>query len=195
MNPIAETDLLPQETSSPGSIETDRSYAAVGAELATRIRYLEGFLKPPPASEPEIDTSDPEVITSMEAFRPQRFVPPTVWTPAPKPAKEAFLALQRWEGIVTECLADSFLARLTDLTSEGPAEEVELSIHDVAPEDRSLVENGAVFYWSIGYRDDASGQRSRASTLRFRRLPVWSVAELEAAKERALDVARVFGGD
>jgi len=126
----------------------------------------------------------------------QHVLMPVVWhRPADETTREAFTALQRWEGVVTECLEESFVARLTDLTEEGPLEEVELALEDVAPEDRSLVGPGAVFYWSIGYRDDESGRRSRESTLRFRRLPVWSEAELEAARERAREVAKAFGGE
>lgn len=136
-----------------------------------------------------------ELAPLLEMSRRQHVVPPVVWKPAQEATKEKFTALQRWEGIVTECLDNSFVAQLTDLTSEGPAEEVELALEDVAAEDHSLVEIGAVFYWSIGYRDDAGGQRWRASTLRFRRLPVWSSAEIDAAKERARELAKIFGGN
>lgn len=121
-------------------------------------------------------------------------IKPPVWK-SPQPSGDAFHALQKWEGVVTERDDECFWARLTDLTSSGPTEEVELLIQDVPWEDRSLVEPGAVFYWSIGYRDEASGQRWRASTLRFRRLPVWSEDELEIARVRAGDVKKVFGGD
>lgn len=160
-----------------------------------RVRFLNGFLKPSLHEHDAKEFDLGAILTSVTAVREQRYVPPAVWKQEPEPLREAFLALQRWEGIVTECGGVSFIARLTDLTAEGPAEEVELSLEDVPREDLPLVEVGAVFYWSIGYRDDASGQRWRASTLRFRRLPVWSESELKAAQERSLEVAEVFGGD
>ncbi|HYP55189.1 MAG TPA: hypothetical protein VEQ41_02655 [Solirubrobacterales bacterium] len=132
--------------------------------------------------------------TVVEPSTERRYVEPAVWR-MPAPTGEAFIALQRWEGIVTECGDETFIAQLTDLTEPGPREEVELPISDVALEDRDLVEVGAVFYWSIGYKDEADGQRVKASTLRFRRLPVWSESELIAARGRAEDVARVLAED
>lgn len=132
---------------------------------------------------------------SEQASSPHLAFEPAVWTD-PEPPSDIFLALQRWEGVVIECREETFLARLTDLTAEGTGEEeVELLLDDVPDEDRSLIGPGAVFYWAIGYRYEASGQSSRVSTLRFRRLPVWSASELEAAHERARQVAEVFATD
>lgn len=164
----------------------------------TRLRYRAGFPRaeiPGAGKAEEVTgaTSFVEVAPASGAVGKRGFVKPAVWE-KPSPSQETFFALQRWEGVVTECRDDTFLARLTDLTAEGPAEEVELPLTDVSPEDLPLVELGAVFYWSIGYRDESSGRRLRASTLRFRRLPVWSEHELEAAAERAAEIARVFDG-
>lgn len=128
---------------------------------------------------------------SVQGSSALRAPEPAVWTD-PEPPSDIFMALQRWEGVVIECREETFLARLTDLTAEGTEEEVELLLADVPDEDRSLIAAGAVFYWAIGYRYEASGQSSRVSTLRFRRLPVWSASELEAARERAREVAEVF---
>jgi hypothetical protein len=164
-----------------------------GSGSSSRIRYRAGFVKPPSKreSEPDFGTAAGTVAQLV----PRRsFVSPAVWRP-PAPAKERFVALQRWEGIVTECRTETFLARLSDLTADGVEEEIELPLSDIAEEDLSLVALGAVFYWSIGYRIDAGGQRWRASTLRFRRLPVWSAAEIEQAKARASDVARTLGAN
>jgi hypothetical protein len=190
-------DILTQDdavTRPVSLLEAARNEKAVMAD--TRLRYRAGFPRfeapDPPEDGESIEFA--EVFPGVDPPYERRFVKPAVWE-KPSPSKEAFLALQRWEGVVTECRNDTFIARLTDLTAEGPAEEVELSISDVSPEDLSLVELGAVFYWSIGYRDDASGSRLRASTLRFRRLPVWSEQELDAATERAAEIAKVFDGD
>lgn len=99
-------------------------------------------------------------------------------------AQNRFVPLQKWEGTVLQVLKESFFARLVDLTSGGIDEEAELPLEEVSDADRSLVEPGAVFYWNIGYVDSLSGQRTRASVIRFRRLPVWRVEELERAKQK-----------
>ncbi len=100
-----------------------------------------------------------------------------------------FVPLQKWEGIVLQVLEDSFFARLVDLTSSGVDEEAEFPVEEVSDADRSLITSGAVFYWNIGYLDNISGQRTRASVIRFRRLPVWRPEELERAKRKAQHIS------
>lgn len=99
-------------------------------------------------------------------------------------AREYFLAMQRWEGHVIDVGHDTFRARLVPIIGEGSDQEAEIYTQEVAADDRSLIELGAVFYWSIGYLDKPSG-RLRASIIRFRRLPVWSKRELENADAKA----------
>lgn len=104
--------------------------------------------------------------------------------PALMPAREHFTVLQKWEGYVTEVRGVTFRARLQGLRGEESDQEAEIFMEEVSPEDRDLIEAGAVFYWTIGYLDRPSG-RLRVSHIRFRRLPVWSERELDAAKEAA----------
>ncbi len=121
----------------------------------------------------------PNIIVPMPGAMPRI-------EPSPTPR---FQVLQKWEGVVLDVTADSFHARLTDLTGGAPAEEAELLLDDVPPDDRDLVAPGAIFYWSVGYLDLFSGQRMRSSSMRFRRLPAWGSTELAAAQERARAVA------
>lgn len=158
-------------------------------ESGPKLRYLVASVKPDLPREPTLS----DVISAVPGEASKRqFLEPAVW-PVPTVEKETFIALQRWEGTVIECTEETFFARLHDLSSDGPDEEVELLMGDVPDEDRPLVEPGAVFYWSIGHLIKPSGERPRISNLRFRRLPVWSASELKAAGERAEDVAEVFG--
>jgi hypothetical protein len=161
-------------------------------EEASKVRYL--AVAPRPAVEVEPESPMPLAV-AVQALATPSLPTPAVWTD-PEPPRGVFLALQRWEGVVLECREEEFLARLTDLTDEDVGEEeVELLFEDVPGEDRVLVKPGAVFYWAIGYRYEPSGQSSRVSTLRFRRLPVWSTSELAAAEERASQIAEVLAGD
>lgn len=98
-----------------------------------------------------------------------------------------FTQLQKWECTVLEVKQDAFTARLIDQTGSNFDEEAEFPLAEVDTEDRDLVEAGAVFYWNIGYRDQASG-RERISTIRFRRLPVWTSKELKIAAHEAARV-------
>lgn len=102
-----------------------------------------------------------------------------------KDRQDSFISIQKWEGTVLKRIKESFLARLIDLTNDGPDEEVELPIAEVSEEDLNLIEQGAIFYWNIGYLDKKSGQRTRASVIRFRRLPMWTQKEIEAAQKEA----------
>lgn len=96
------------------------------------------------------------------------------------------IVLQRWIGRVVSVHSDRFVAITTDATNpRNPAEEVEFDLAEVSEGDRSLVAEGAVFYWSIGYRDSLGGQRERTSSLRFVRSPRLSEAAVDRAFEQA----------
>ncbi|MER8013329.1 hypothetical protein [Streptomyces griseoluteus] len=78
---------------------------------------------------------------------------------------------ESWEGVVEEVFSTYFLAQLASQTMPEVHEWAEIRIEEVSPADLELLREGAIFYWSIGYRDLPSGQRVRASIIRFRRLP------------------------
>jgi hypothetical protein len=100
--------------------------------------------------------------------------------------------LQEWEGTVDSIGDRTFVARLVDRTSPGPDEEAEFDIDEVSRGDRDLLAPGAIFYWSIGYRDSASGSRSRTSLLTFRRLPAWTDEEKRQAEKTADEIIEVL---
>ncbi len=104
-----------------------------------------------------------------------------------------FTTLQRWEGSVIHVGAESFTARLSDRTANRADEEGEFSLEEVSLADRELVTGGAVFYWSVGYLDHRSGQRTRESLIRFRRLPAWNKRELDEARQRAREILDGIG--
>lgn len=95
---------------------------------------------------------------------------PPVIRPATSFRAGRFLILEAWEGIVEERLNTYFIAQIRSRSS-GDVESVEIPVEEVSPHDLSLLIPGAVFYWSIGYQEAASGQRQRASILKLRRLP------------------------
>jgi hypothetical protein len=127
----------------------------------------------------DVPTSVP---TRLERLRPvfQRW-------PVPR---EFFVALQRWEGYVESVAEETFLARLVDLAGQLPEEVAEFFLSDVSDGDRGLLQPGAVFYWSVGYRLSSTRRRSKVSLLRFRRLPRWSDRDIERVRvetERMLE--------
>lgn len=96
-----------------------------------------------------------------------------------------FEILQRWEGVVVERTGDDFTVELRDLTSsKGTTEIGELCMNELSEDDRSMVREGAVLYWNIGYETSPAGSRRRVSDIRFRRSPVWTCAKLSALRER-----------
>lgn len=108
-----------------------------------------------------------------------------------RPDPHRFLAKQKWEGYVTEVGPETFWARLILLSGEGGDQDAEIYLEEVDREERSLIEPGAVFYWSIGYLDGPSG-RARTSQIRFRRLPAWHQRELEEAITRSAELHDLF---
>ena len=111
----------------------------------------------------------------------------------PDDLKERAIALQKWEGVVTEVENDVFHARLLDLTDNSPEEEADFSVEEVSEDDRKLLKLGAVFYWSLGYLTTGTGQVIRTSIVKFRRLPAWTETEVKRAQEQAAKIRRTIG--
>lgn len=163
--------------------------------------FLGGYLVPsgrfgmPSASSTAGGDSTNSLTRSTGAADPhavsERIVAPVV--PLPRPPERAHLrAIQRWEGVVDAVSEEAFVARLYDRHRAGRPEEAEFPLSDVADGDRGLVVEDAVFYWTIGYLVSRGGQRTRTSTIRFRRLPVWTEQELRDAAKRAVQTARAL---
>jgi hypothetical protein len=99
-----------------------------------------------------------------------------------------FFSKQKFEGVVVEIKADSFVARLRNITEMLPDEEGEFLNHELSKDDLELLKVGAVFYWNIGYLVQVAGQRIGCHMINFRRLPVLASHEILAADERAEDL-------
>lgn len=99
---------------------------------------------------------------------------------------DTFEILQKWEGIVLDVSQETFQARLTPLQGNTTEKYAEIYVDKVDPSDRPLLKIGATFYWSIGLLKSKSGTTRKKSILRFRRLPILTVAE----RSRAIAVAQ-----
>lgn len=108
-----------------------------------------------------------------------RFRPPALY-------EERFHVLGSFEGTIRELYPDYFIARLDPLSGESRVqEEAEFPNSEVPPADRALITLGAVFYWYLGLEEKAYGQVTRASLIRFKRLPNWDDADFKRAAVRA----------
>jgi hypothetical protein len=98
--------------------------------------------------------------------------------------------LQEWEGRVTEVHDDAFVAHLIDLTAghDHEQERAIVPITEISDSDRKLLRENAVFRWVIGYRHFGA-TKERFGRIVFRRLPAWSISELEQARRNARKVA------
>jgi len=114
----------------------------------------------------------------------------------PRPASSSvgyFRLLQSFEGVVTERTEHSIFAQISDKTnSQNPDEIVEIPLEELTPEDLPIAVVGAIFYWSIGYKDSPGEPRRRISQIRFQRLPGWSRQELLAAQSFAAEYRSLF---
>jgi hypothetical protein len=113
--------------------------------------------------------------------------------PTPSKAAASLWALQAWDGRVVLVNAGQFTAILKDVNDPSRAdEEVTIELAAVDPSDRSLVVEGANFFWSV-FQEVRQGTRRVVSDLRFRRLPVWTTNEIDDLKRRAAERAKRFG--
>ena len=105
----------------------------------------------------------------------------------------SFYALQEWEGYVLSMDETTFTAELIDKTHpvKNPANErAVFDLNEVNYSDRALLEEGAVFRWSIGYQTLQSGTKQRISQIIFRRMPAWSEKELEESRLVAAEMVK-----
>lgn len=133
-----------------------------------------------------------EAHTGLETPSPQ--ASPCRIPPMLRPSRTHFNALVKWEGQVISIGDDSFLARLTPLLDSGRVHQAEILLEEIAPEDRFLIQPGAIFYWSIGYLEQPSG-RTRQSIIRFRRLPAWTPTELQDARTKSSRLRWLLEGE
>jgi hypothetical protein len=101
--------------------------------------------------------------------------------------------LNKWQGMVQEVFRDKFRANLFDLNQNDVFETAEFAFSEVSSDDRSLIREGAVFYWYILYLDSETGDRDRVSRIWFRRSGRMSGDEYSQALERVSDVWRSLG--
>ncbi len=134
----------------------------------------------------------PGEISDNAITQKMQKVPVPVFEPIKETPQVLFALKRSWEGYVLEIYEDGFLARLVDPQDQHPDEEAEFSFDEINDYDRELIEHGAVFYWSVGYRRSPSGSNERASSIHFRRLPAWSKEELKAAKDYGKRLSQKF---
>lgn len=106
-----------------------------------------------------------------------------------------FLVEKAWLGVVTDTEVTTemgepgFRARVMDL--EGLKMDGEFALEELSTDDLPLVAVGAEFYWNIGYVEHR-GRRTRESSIRFRRLPPWSQAQINKAFAEAAELKSLF---
>jgi hypothetical protein len=185
-------NLNPFQNAVSGSIQADDiedTDASTFDKVFRSIPLTEEFFSPEAFDELSVgdlgsNTSQVYSSPSRKWQRLTHFLPKGV-------VRSRFMELQQWEGVVTEVTQEAFFARLLSLSDNKSDLEAEFAIDEVHREDKKLIHPGAIFYWSIGYKEDR-GQRIRASLVRFRRLPAWQKHELEAARKDATGFADLF---
>lgn len=104
---------------------------------------------------------------------------------------QRFITSKKWEGVVNKIDTDSgiFFAQLNELNAENIIEEdAELPINDVAEDDLELFKEGAIFFFSVGYRISEAGTHERSSRIRFQRLPKWKEDDIIDAHNKAKEI-------
>lgn len=145
-----ELDSVPGDPDSLDRARRDMRIAKVAVSTAS---VSEGTL-------PQSPSTVNGVATGTEPYRPNRARAPRT--------TESFQTLQSWEGVITEVLSSYFIARVIEKNS-NEEEEAEIPVDEISPQDRKYLQVGQRFYWTIGYRQSKSGQRTRQSLILLRR--------------------------
>lgn len=181
-------DLLPR-------LEAIRNELATGATLAQFTdrahEQLEvARLRRESGSTPEELPSNPQRFDASLQLQDERrptLVDRRTFRSSTARQIETFQALESWEGAVTDIFDSYFVCRVLSDDSDQE-EEAEIPIDDVSPVDLPLLRVGAYFYWSIGYGQSSSGQRTRQSILRFRRVSNKSRSTARLQAERVAEI-------
>ncbi len=104
------------------------------------------------------------------------------------------ISLQHWECVITEVLDDVVCCEMHDLSDESnPREYAEVYIAEFSEFDRPLLSEGTVFYWSIGHSRKRSGQITRSSELRVRRMPKLTKNQSAQISRKVQKLNEIFG--
>jgi hypothetical protein len=134
------------------------------------------------------------LTTLHHAETPEETAPIVV--PPLRGLTERFHLLQLWEGVVQAITEDGLVVTLVDKTNRHyPDEEATIPLAEIPEDDYSLLQPGAVLYWSIGYKEGPGQPRERISRIRVRRLPAWSKADIARAHTRAQQLLADLGSD
>jgi hypothetical protein len=95
-----------------------------------------------------------------------------------------FILLQKWDGVVLYTDDEIFMGKLIDSHGKLKDHDVTFLRVELPKEEQELIEAGAPFVWTLGYRK-IGNTRERASVLYFRRLPPWDEREISAAETKA----------
>jgi hypothetical protein len=123
----------------------------------------------------------------------EEYYSPVVIVSRQKYESDIFIALQKWEGCVLSVNKETIIAQLRDLTGKESDSQAEIEIGEIPRRDLDMLCPGAYFYWSIGYNDSITDQRTRVSIIRFKRNPVWNKEELDRAKREAAELKDLIG--
>lgn len=185
--------MKPQQTTAlSSSPEMDFAAKELINQFAQRSDIWSRYFKDDAATDFTVGKSKEEPSSKVsEQYRDKPVVPLVL--PVQSAVEDRGVALQKWDGVVTEVKEDTFIARLYDKTADSPEEEAELLIVDISDDDLPLITPGAVFYLSLGYIIKNTGQKFRCPIIKFRRLPAWTRRELKDIDERVRERKALIG--
>jgi hypothetical protein len=113
--------------------------------------------------------------------------------------RASFMPVYQWEGVVERVTEEGFRARLLPIVRgkpRGSPEFTDFSLGDLATdEDHALVEEGAIFYWTLGKERSPAGTVRNVSLVRFRRLPPSAPQVEQEARREAEALLKVIVKD
>jgi len=138
------------------------------------VHYFDSYKNSEDMDDDKLKNTSLSINVKRERETPIFLLPHKEWR------NSHFITIRKWEGVVEDVSIDSFVARLKDVAGELPDERVELDFDELTNMDeKSLVEKGAIFSWTMGYSISKSGTRKRQAILIFRRMPKWKQEDIE----------------
>ncbi len=169
-------------------LDTLTSQTASDRNLTTKRLDPDDWFKPTLDEQPANRTDRDNAVNAddTDSVEPKRWKPPVRRSNLGiKLDGDRVKIEQQWECIVLDVGDGVVSCEMLDLTDESnPSEFAEVYKTEFSEFDRQLLQEGSVFYWSVGQIRKPTGQIRRHSEIRVRRMPALTrTKEAEIARK------------
>ena len=171
------------------------AFTGIRGQKSAAMTPSDEWLPPQVEEQPELATVGVSRVASNTAAQQVKIVLPATRKPfrTIKRAEWTETMLQQWECIVTSKDDECVSCKMYDILNEtSPVEFSEIYLKYFSKSDIPLLDEGVVFYWSMGYQTNRNGTVQHFETFRVRRMPPLTASQKKSAQREAAGLSGLF---